>query len=187
MDTKGGKQIIELELIVSIFGLISISVYYLIYRYNESKKENIRMRCIKTTGPSYEFTIILNDNEEIIEISIEQLDHRAGGYIYPKDNEKLYKILDRVLKESYINEETIFLEGYRNLERNKDKDYTTELKTIIQPYEIAKEWKLQSNNNYLVNEYPFIFSGGWYDEYCLPQAKFRINWEGYNYNNCRRF
>lgn len=29
---------------------------------------------------------------------------------------------------------------------------------------------------YIKNNNTFIFGGNWYDEYCLPKAKFRIRW-----------
>ena len=100
------------------------------------------MRYIKTSGSSYEFTISINQDEEIVEISIEQLDHRAGGPIYPRDGVKLHEALTRVLKESHHNEEYLFLEEYRDKERFKDKDWTKQMAKINKPYRMTwgSEW-----------------------------------------------
>lgn len=99
------------------------------------------MRYIKTSGSSCEFTVSINQDEEIIKISIEQLDHRAGGLIYPIDGVKLHEALSEVLKESHHSEEYLFLEEYRDKERFKDKDWTKQMAEINKPYKIAKEWK----------------------------------------------
>ena len=101
------------------------------------------MRYIKTSGSSYEFTVSINQDEEIIGISVEQLDHRAGGPIYPSDGVKLHEALSRVLKEShYSSEEYLFLEEYRDKERFKDKDWTKYMAEINKPYRMTwgGEW-----------------------------------------------
>ena len=90
---------------------------------------------MKTSGKSYEFTISLNDKEEIIEVQIEQLDRRAGGVIYPsKNNEKLYEVLNRVLEESNKSSEWHFLNKYRDSEVLKDKEQQLLIEKIQKIY-----------------------------------------------------
>ena len=108
------------------------------------------MKYIKISGKSYEFTISLNDKEEIVEVQIEQLDRRAGGVIYPsKNNEKLYEVLNRVVEESDKSSEWHFLNKYRDSEVSKDKE---------QQLLIEKNQKIYKLSNDCI-----IFGGSYYE------------------------
>ena len=111
------------------------------------------MKYMKTSGGSYEFTISLNDKEEIIEVSIEQLDRRAGGVIYPsKDNEKLYEVLNRVLKESNKSSEWHFLNKYRDSEVLKDKEQQLLIEKIQKIYKPSNSGIIFGGSYYEVSE-----------------------------------
>ena len=111
------------------------------------------MKYMKTSGGSYEFTISLNDKEEIIEVSIEQLDRRAGGVIYPsKNNEKLYEVLNRVLEESDKSSEWHFLNKYRDSEVSKDKEQQLLIEKIQKIYKLSNDCIIFGGSYYEVSE-----------------------------------
>lgn len=111
------------------------------------------MKYIKISGKSYEFTISLNDKEEIIEVQIEQLDRRAGGVIYPsKNNEKLYEVLNRVLEESDKSSEWHFLNKYRDSEVSKDKEQQLLIEKIQKIYKLSNDCIIFGGSYYEVSE-----------------------------------
>lgn len=111
------------------------------------------MKYIKISGKSYEFTISLNDKEEIVEVQIEQLDRRAGGVIYPsKNNEKLYEVLNRVLEESDKSSEWHFLNKYRDSEVSKDKEQQLLIEKIQKIYKLSNDCIIFGGSYYEVSE-----------------------------------
>ena len=111
------------------------------------------MKYMKTSGRSYEFTISLNDKEEIVEVQIEQLDRRAGGVIYPsKNNEKLYEVLNRVLEESDKSSEWHFLNKYRDSEVSKDKEQQLLIEKIQKIYKLSNDCIIFGGSYYEVSE-----------------------------------
>ena len=111
------------------------------------------MKYIKISGKSYEFTISLNDKEEIVEVQIEQLDRRAGGVIYPsKNNEKLYEVLNRVLEESDKSSEWHFLNKYRDSEVSKDKEQQLLIEKIQKIYKLSNDCIIFGGSYYKVSE-----------------------------------
>ena len=111
------------------------------------------MKYIKISGKSYEFTISLNDKEEIVEVQIEQLDRRAGGVIYPsKNNEKLYEVLNRVLEESDKSSEWHFLNKYRDSEVSKDKEQQLLIEKNQKIYKLSNDCIIFGGSYYEVSE-----------------------------------
>ena len=111
------------------------------------------MKYIKISGKSYKFTISLNYKEEIVEVQIEQLDRRAGGVIYPsKNNEKLYEVLNRVLKESNKSSEWHFLNKYRDSEVLKDKEQQLLIEKIQKIYKLSNDCIIFGGSYYEVSE-----------------------------------